>query len=267
LNTAGLPQWTADGVALSSICGRNVNKIAPDAAGGAIVVWETSSNVLAQRVNAGGAPQWTSDGVTLTSVSTVQNPTLVTDGTGGATVAWEDHRSGAYDIYAQHLSSAGAPQWTANGEALCSAGGDQVGPTIVSDAAGGAIVAWQDGRNAAGNSDIYAVRVRSTGFITAVNEVPRPAVAMSLGPIYPNPFNPVVSIQFGLELAGRVRLQIFDTSGRIVRTLFDDKSSAGYRTIRWDGTDEKGRGVASGIYFCRLSGAGGKITRRLALVR
>jgi hypothetical protein len=104
-------------------------------------------------------------------------------------------------------------------------------------------------------------------WVSAVAEVPRPGAGISLGPIYPNPFNPIVSIRFGLEIAGRAEVQIFDTSGRKVRTLFDDKSDAGYRTIRWNGTDEKGRSVASGIYYCRLGAAGGRITRRLVLVR
>src|SRR5262249_34089539 len=48
-------------------------------------------------------------------------PTIVSDGAGGAIVTWYDNRNGASDIYAQRVSAAGAPQWTANGVALCTA--------------------------------------------------------------------------------------------------------------------------------------------------
>jgi hypothetical protein len=67
-------------------------------------------------------------------------PASVSDGAGGAIVTWYDNRGGDLDIYAQRLNSAGTPQWTADGVALCAATGDQRYPTIASDGAGGAIV-------------------------------------------------------------------------------------------------------------------------------
>jgi hypothetical protein len=144
--------------------------IAPDGAGGAIVTWvdrrdtlATRSDVFAQRVNAAGAPQWTIDGVSICSATGDQtSPVIVPDGTGGAIIAWADTRGGGSDIYAQRVNSAGAPQWTGDGVALCAAAGDQVFPTSAADGAGGAIVTWQDGRSGT-NYDIYAQRVNSAG--------------------------------------------------------------------------------------------------------
>ena len=78
-----------------------------------------------------------------TAVASQESPALVSLGTGGAVVVWADARSGEYDIYAQRISAAGQPQWTANGAALSVSAGDQLAITMVSDAAGGAIVAWQ----------------------------------------------------------------------------------------------------------------------------
>ena len=64
-------------------------------------------------------------------------PMIVSDGAGGAIVTWEDFRSGTnWDIYAQRVSAAGVPQWTANGVALCTAANTQGSPMIVSDGAG-----------------------------------------------------------------------------------------------------------------------------------
>src|SRR5438477_366894 len=87
------------------------------------------------------------------------SPTIVADGSGGAIVTWEDSRSGThFDIYAQRVSAAGVPQWTANGVALSTTGGNQEYPVIVADGSGGAIVAWEDNRSGT-SYDIYAQRV------------------------------------------------------------------------------------------------------------
>ena len=88
-------------------------------------------------------------------------PVLVSDGAGGAIVAWYDGRSGTNDIYVQRVSAGGAAQWSANGVALCTAANNQFNPTIVTDGASGAVVAWYDGRS--GTDDIYVQRVSAAG--------------------------------------------------------------------------------------------------------
>lgn len=86
---------------------------------------------------------------------------IIPDGSGGAILAWADRRSGELDIFAQRVSAAGVPQWAPGGVALCIAAGVQDMPAVVSDGAGGAIVAWRDYRGA--NRDIYAQRVDAAG--------------------------------------------------------------------------------------------------------
>jgi hypothetical protein len=168
VNAVGAPQWTIDGVALCAATGDQMSPvIAPDGAGGAIIAWAdnrgANEDIYAQRVNAAGVIQWTANGIALCAATGNQiSPTIVSDGAGGAIVAWRDGRSGAYDIYAQRVNSAGAPQWTGDGVALCAAAGDQVFPTIAADGAGGGIVTWQDGRSGT-NYDIYAQRVNAAG--------------------------------------------------------------------------------------------------------
>jgi hypothetical protein len=76
-------------------------------------------------------------------------------------VSWDDPRNANIDVYAQRVNSAGSPQWTVNGVALCTATGNQYPSRIVSDGAGGAIVAWEDFRGA--SSDIYARRIGANG--------------------------------------------------------------------------------------------------------
>jgi len=68
----------------------------------------------------------------------------------------------------------------------------------------------------------------------------------------PNPFNPSTTIAFSLGAQGPVRLEVFDARGRLVRRLTDDVYPSGRHEIVWDGTDDAGAPVASGVYFARL---------------
>ncbi len=74
-----------------------------------------------------------------------------------------------------------------------------------------------------------------------------------LYPNYPNPFNPTTIIKFTLPRAAKVRLEIFNILGQRVRTLVNGKLPAGVRQVLWDGTDDAGQSVASGIYFYRIT--------------
>lgn len=69
---------------------------------------------------------------------------------------------------------------------------------------------------------------------------------------YPNPFNPETEISYVLPNACHVRLSIYNLLGQRIRTLVDGYQAAGHQTVRWDGTDEQGNKVASGIYFYRI---------------
>jgi hypothetical protein len=69
---------------------------------------------------------------------------------------------------------------------------------------------------------------------------------------YPNPFNPTTKIEFTLAKSGFVTLQIYDVLGRKVRTLVSEELSAGYKSVIWDGKNEDGDDVASGVYFYQL---------------
>jgi hypothetical protein len=109
---------------------------------------------------------------------------LVTDGAGGAIVAWGDDRSGASDVYARRITSAGVPQWAADGVALCTATGNQYLRAIESDGSGGAILCWEDNRGA--DTDIYARRITvascRSGPPTASRCAPRPRPTNPLTP-------------------------------------------------------------------------------------
>ncbi|MCL1827242.1 MAG: T9SS type A sorting domain-containing protein [Candidatus Cloacimonetes bacterium] len=75
----------------------------------------------------------------------------------------------------------------------------------------------------------------------------------SLNSNYPNPFNPETTISFGLPFTTDVNLSIYNIKGQKVTTLINDKRPAGEHKITWNGTDDAGQSVSSGIYFYRLN--------------
>ncbi len=84
---------------------------------------------------------------------------------------------------------------------------------------------------------------------------------------YPNPFNPTTYIHYAIARTADVSLQIFDINGREVKTLVNENRTTGKYTARWDGTDQAGKSVASGIYFYRLKSNEVTITKRMVLLR
>lgn len=85
--------------------------------------------------------------------------------------------------------------------------------------------------------------------------------------VQPNPFNPRTTIRFIARETGRVRAEIFDLRGRLVRVLFDESFRAAVHDQDWDGTDGAGHAVASGTYIVRLSADGYEENRKVTLLR
>jgi len=89
----------------------------------------------------------------------------------------------------------------------------------------------------------------------------------SLGQNYPNPFNAHTTISFNLRSAANVELSIYNIVGQKITTLVDGRVDAGEHDVIWDGRDNSGREVASGVYYYRLSGNNLNETRRMTLLK
>ena len=95
-----------------------------------------------------------------------------------------------------------------------------------------------------------------------------PAVPNRLFQNAPNPFNPETGIRYSVSAAGNVTIRIFNAAGALVRTLVDKPHTAGVYTARWNGTDDAGRHLASGVYFYEIQAAGGfRDSRKLVLLK
>lgn len=103
---------------------------------------------------------------------------------------------------------------------------------------------------------------------SGLNDPVDPAIrGFYLHPNYPNPFNPATNIVFDIANTAEVHLDIFDIVGNKVRTLVDNILPAGEHRLQWDGHDNSGKAVASGIYFYRIEVGKASQTRKMHLLR
>jgi len=103
-------------------------------------------------------------------------------------------------------------------------------------------------------------------FATAT-AVDTPAIAGALK-IGPNPFGTSTHVAVSLTAPARVDLSVYDVAGRRVATLMNAQSAAGSHEVNWNGRDESGRTLASGVYFVRLNLNGQTVeTRRITMIK
>lgn len=88
-----------------------------------------------------------------------------------------------------------------------------------------------------------------------------------LGPISPNPFNPMTEIAYEVRESCQVSLRVYDLRGRLVCTLLDQTKEAGQYTVRWNGRDDAGVPVVSGVYLCRMQAGAYSETQSMTLLR
>jgi hypothetical protein len=172
LNAAGAPQWTAGGVGMAAGGPSTSTHLVPSSGGGVIVVFDepaTPGGVFAQRLDGSGTAQWGANPPQVLDHAGANStvPHAVTDGAGGAIVLANydsldaSNKVVANMLQAQRVNAAGVSQWGASGAVVCGVGALASVENLISDGAGGAIVAWSDARS--GLYDIRAQRLDGTG--------------------------------------------------------------------------------------------------------
>ncbi len=166
---AGAALWDAGGV---PVCVQPqiqyATVIVRDGSGGAILVWSdqrgTYPKNYTQRLDAAGHPAWTLNGNLICAADLGESPpSAIPDGAGGVIVAWNGvpATSAPSDIFAQRIGADGGPRWSPGGVPICTEPTSIGNPLLVSDGAGGAIIAWRDSRGAP--AQIYAQRIHGDG--------------------------------------------------------------------------------------------------------
>jgi len=84
---------------------------------------------------------------------------------------------------------------------------------------------------------------------------------------YPNPFNPTTKLQFQIPNSGKVRLNIYDINGRLVKEVFSGEKDAGLHTLDWNAKDLNGKQVASGVYFYSVQFNNTLLTKKMIYLK
>lgn len=169
VSPSGQRLWAVNGVPVCTAALDQVELAAvSDGLGGAIVAWTdlrkgSDADLFAQRISANGVAQWAANGLAIASLTREQyGPQIASDGAAGAILAWNDTRVlGRQDVYATRLTATGTQSWGTTGVRVSITGGGQGEPSVATDGAGGALIAWADGRNGPGN--IAAQRMTAAG--------------------------------------------------------------------------------------------------------
>ena len=142
--------------------------------------------------------------------------------------------------------------------------------------------AWADNSNSTGDNpngtlsrfDVYTAAYPIPSPASAVNE-PGPdrsspglvPSGLVLSPPVPTPATGPITLRYGLPRAGHVRASVRDVGGREVATLVEGERSAGWHSLRWDGSDDSGLRLAAGVYFVQLTAVGETRVKRTIVIR
>jgi len=161
----------------------------------------------------------------------------------------ESYGAGDSDIWLIRTDVSGDTLWTKT------FGGryNDKGRSVQQTSDGGYIVTGFTESYGAGKADIWLIRIAPDLPSVTIGDNPKfyPS-SFCLHQNHPNPFNPVTTIRYDLPEQSQVSLMIYDILGREIRTLINTTQNAGYKSVLWDGTDEFGRSVGTGIYLYQI---------------
>jgi len=101
----------------------------------------------------------------------------------------------------------------------------------------------------------------------AIDDEEQVAAKFELQDNYPNPFNPTTNIRFQIPAVGNVQLAVYDMLGNKIKTIVNETRSAGAYDVQWDGTNEMGINVATGVYFYKLNTKNNVATKKMMFIK
>jgi FlgD Ig-like domain len=177
-------------------------------------------------------------------------------------VVWADGRTnGMGDIFFKE-STDGGQSWSPDSQ-LTTDSSESWCPSIAVDPRGGLHVVWMDSRDT-----VFQVYYKSRAPL-GIEEGPTSFERLSFNLFQnaPNPWVRGTRFAYILPHEAQVVLRIYNPAGQLVRTLVSGKESAGYRQVDWDGRDDFGRMVPSGVYFYRLQAGAFSDTKKMVVIR
>jgi FlgD Ig-like domain/Beta-propeller repeat len=247
-----------------------------DFGGGGLISSSGSRDIFLAKYDATGAHQWSQR---FGSTGDDQGDAVAVDGSGNVVMTGYFNGTmtfgggglvgaGAGDLFLAKFDAAGVHQWSSG---FGNTGEDE-GQAVAVDGSGNVVMTGRFSFTVnfggadltdAGPRDIVLAKYASIA--TGVNGVPRSYGAAILA--YPNPFNPETTIRYTVPSKGRVTVDVFDARGTHVVTLIDADKPAGVYAVTWNGRDDRGAAVSSGVYFARLTSQSGVTSCKLALLK
>ncbi len=276
VSNSGETLWDPAGVALADYGREQSAAVIADKDGfrnEIIFAWCENINgmddIIAHKYSLTGTPLWGDLGYFVVQKdSTQSSPSVGRFENSGMALAWSDYYGIESDIYYKYINSDGSLHGPEAGYVLCDAGKKQYDPKLVT-IGNNAIALWADGRSS-GKTEIlglYAQRLTNETVSVDDPALP-PALSFQLLQNHPNPFNPSTRISFNVDSPGKkLSLVIHNLRGQKVKTLADGYFEKGTHSLIWDGLDENGRPVASGIYTYRLCDGTTTQTKRMVLMK
>jgi len=265
----GLFYWDDDGIPVCRSPGEQESiTCIPDGSGGAIFSWHdrrgSDWDIYCARVDPTGNVLWS---IPVCPVSEDQCfPSVSAAEKGGIYICWEDHSAGFKSVWSCHIDGEGVIDMIMPacypGEYVI----NDPSPMMCSTIQRRAFVVW-NGQTTPNSRQ--RIRISRVGY--AVDEFKSLEVSNTeyrgLTGISPNPFNPSVDIHFEVPEGSNLSLRIFDVNGRMIRNLHEGKVKAPAGKFQWDGRNDSGRLLSSGVYFCILERGSSRDTRKLILLR
>jgi hypothetical protein len=207
--------------------------------------------------------------LTLHTASQIE-PQVDADPMNNVYVVWTDSRAGSSNpdiFYRERKGAVWGTEFALVSSESDTTDSPQRFPGITHDGVGMNYVTWTDERlPATFGTNKEAFYKIGFGFVTAAPVAEVTPLARLLRN-YPNPFNPRTTVEFALDRDVQASLRVYDVQGRLVRTLLDSYLAGGRRSVTWDGKDNGGSSVASGVYFLRLQAGGKYLTRTVNLLK
>ncbi|HKW13408.1 MAG TPA: kelch repeat-containing protein, partial [Candidatus Krumholzibacteria bacterium] len=216
-----------------------------------LLIWGETQNLVVWSLSLSGHPQWTKITTPGPAPTVRRNYTLVYDKKRDRLVLHAGALPPNYsdDHWTWALSLSGTPQWHGLDSTFD-------GYVVLEDGHSAIYDPEHDRMIVFGGEYFYNMLDETWALqfgTPAASTTTVAGVTHALQPAYPNPFNPRVTIPFELANDGPVTLSVYDVSGRLVKKLVDEWTARGAHLVTWEGTNQNGEHVASGVYFYRLT--------------
>lgn len=273
ISPEGTRLWNQNGVNLADNgLEQDIPSISTDN-NGVTFAWSENINgmhdVKISKYSYAGNPLWGPLGSFLVQQDSTQiSPSLARFATNGIVAAWTDYYHGESDIYYKYVNTDGSFVGSVGGDVLCDELKFQYDPQLVT-VGDIAYAMWADGRSS-GKTEILGLYMQKlSNQCVGIDDPVVPAnVMFDLEQNYPNPFNPTTTIKLNNKnSASDYEIAIYNIRGQKVKTLYNGKLAKGDHSFVWNGTDEAGNSVSSGIYYYKMSDSTTSVSKKMVLVK